>query len=437
MNRANRVLSVAARSRARRAGLSLVEVLMSLLIMGIGVSSLITLFPISAKRVIEATNMTNATVLRYNAEAIIDAQPGYIYAPDFPAPATIGKHYLVDPLGYSALKASGVSVAQVGTFGFVPPASVTIPLPRRYPGAPGMTEDLARALVASADTFSDQGEGLAVAGSALPVGGPFTSVTLDPNVDLSALNGLNLTQIEIRASLFDSIGDRSEVRRLASISQPAPHTLTWAQALPSNFTNIGRVVVASNEEYYTWMLSVHRHSSGQTAKVEVVVFVKRPIGAKDANSDGVLDGNEAEQVYSAKLVRLVPGTSVENNRVTIDFTGPDKPVVKRGGYLFDTKNCLWYRVSSIVTEAATSTSLTVSLEESIRKDNTEDRNKNSALDPKEDANNNGVLDGGEDVNGNGLLDGAEDVNGNNTIDEGGVIVMRGVVGVFPLALKHQ
>ena len=65
-----------------RAGVTLVEVLMSLLIMGIGVSSLITLFPISAKRVIEATNMTNATVLRFTAEAVIDSQPNLVFDPD-------------------------------------------------------------------------------------------------------------------------------------------------------------------------------------------------------------------------------------------------------------------------------------------------------------------------------------------------------------------
>ena len=168
------------------------------------------------------------------------------------------------------------------------------------------------------------------------------------------------------------------------------------------------------------MLSVHRRASGP-AKVDVVVFVKR------------LLTQAAEQVYSAKLVRFVPGTSNENGQVTIDFTGLEKPTVKRGGYLFDTKNCHWYRVTAIVSE--TTTTVSVVLEESIRKDNTEDLNKNGVLDPKEDSNNNGLMDSGEDTNGNGRLDLAEDANGNGTIDEGGVIVVKGVVGVFPLELK--
>lgn len=372
-----------------KAGVTLTEVLMSLLIMSIGVVSLVTLFPISTLRVIEATNMTNSTVLRYNAESIIDAQPNFIFDPDSnPATKHLGQSYLVDPLGYTVFQTIG---ATPGVFGSNPPASVTLPLPVRYLGNSGITtENLARTLVASTDTYTEQGDGRAVAGTATA-----TSVTLDPNVDLSALAGLNLTNTEIRAFLFDPLGDRSEVRTLTNISQPAPHTLTWTTPLPSTFTDIGRVMVASGEEYYTWMLSVHRSASGP-AKVDVVVFVKR------------LLTQAAEQVYSAKLVPFIPGTTNENNSVTVNFTG-DKPPIRRGGYLFDTKNCRWYRVSSIAN--TTTTSMSVILEESIRRANTED------LD----------LSGG--------LNGNEDVNNNTTLDEGGVIAFPNVVGVFPLELK--
>ncbi len=71
-----------------RAGLTLTEVLMSLLVTGIGVMSVIVLLPLSFVRAVQATNLTNSTILRYNAESQIDTnlrfllrwQPSWNYA---------------------------------------------------------------------------------------------------------------------------------------------------------------------------------------------------------------------------------------------------------------------------------------------------------------------------------------------------------------------
>ncbi|MGC1273111.1 MAG: hypothetical protein WBC44_05350, partial [Planctomycetaceae bacterium] len=60
------------RTSRRRGGTTLTEVLMSLMIMGIGLVSVATLFPLSVLRSIEATQQTTATALRYGAEALID-----------------------------------------------------------------------------------------------------------------------------------------------------------------------------------------------------------------------------------------------------------------------------------------------------------------------------------------------------------------------------
>lgn len=49
-------------------GVSLSEVLISTLVMSIGVVALATLFPVSVLRSIQATQLTHATILRYNAE---------------------------------------------------------------------------------------------------------------------------------------------------------------------------------------------------------------------------------------------------------------------------------------------------------------------------------------------------------------------------------
>ena len=93
----------------RRHGVTLTEVLMSLMIMGIGVVSLATLFPISTLRVLEATNLTNSTVARFNAEGIIDSFPQMIHNPDgVSTTREAGKNYIVDPLGWHELLAQGV-----------------------------------------------------------------------------------------------------------------------------------------------------------------------------------------------------------------------------------------------------------------------------------------------------------------------------------------
>ncbi|MEK6261744.1 MAG: hypothetical protein AABP62_24360 [Planctomycetota bacterium] len=60
---------------ALRAGSTLSEVLISLLVMSIGVVSLATLFPVSVLRSIQATQLTNAANLRYNVEALTTVRP--------------------------------------------------------------------------------------------------------------------------------------------------------------------------------------------------------------------------------------------------------------------------------------------------------------------------------------------------------------------------
>ena len=53
-------------------GLTLVEVLMSMMVTGIGILSVIVLFPLSFIRAVQANNLTNGTILRFNAECLSD-----------------------------------------------------------------------------------------------------------------------------------------------------------------------------------------------------------------------------------------------------------------------------------------------------------------------------------------------------------------------------
>ena len=65
----------APRSGPPAAGMTLVEVLMSMLVMGIGVLGVVSLLPLAFVRAVQATNLTNGTILRYNTESMIDVNP--------------------------------------------------------------------------------------------------------------------------------------------------------------------------------------------------------------------------------------------------------------------------------------------------------------------------------------------------------------------------
>ena len=102
-------------------GVTLVEVLMSLMIMSIGMASVAVLFPISVLRSVQATQMTNAAILKYNVEAFVQMNPQLIFDPD--GDGNLDEHirnqtesrYIIDPTGYFELAASGNSHATYAT----------------------------------------------------------------------------------------------------------------------------------------------------------------------------------------------------------------------------------------------------------------------------------------------------------------------------------
>jgi prepilin-type N-terminal cleavage/methylation domain-containing protein len=105
-----------------RSGVTLTEVLMSMMIMSIGVTSVAVLFPISVLRSVQATQMTNAAILKYNTETMVRMRPELVFDPDgdrFVNPNGLTEHvanqlerrYIVDPGGYFAMTDAGASFA--------------------------------------------------------------------------------------------------------------------------------------------------------------------------------------------------------------------------------------------------------------------------------------------------------------------------------------
>ena len=497
-----------------RAGTSLTEVLMSLMIMSIGVVSVATLFPISAMRTLEANKQTNSKIASFTAEALMAVDPQIIHNPDGfypwpPYPAGAGatdqtpsdsnaflrKSYLVDPIGWQGFNEDPATpgspllpfpiIAPPPTgasprdwFGnnvfTLPAGSAFSPLSRRYTGAslfptPYPTtaaqwisaKATAAGLVAQPDNWKSAGEGQFV--TSLPLGATtgITGVTLDGDADLSSVNPA--TGVIYRAVIYDVDGNHSEVRYGITTNNPAnAWEVTWLSPLPARFNspggvglpNIGKVRIEVADQIYTWMLSVRMRSSG--VSVDAVVFFKRNF---DPNNERVFDAefrkyklwqnakNDYDDIPPGSLTLRAPGVAgvdengngtnddvaeigypgiysieqdVPNGTVTIKVpsvaTDDERPKLRRGGYLYDTKNGLWYRIRAIQNEqfgVAGSSGpedwVDVVLDESIRQNSTED------------------LDGSGSLNLPG-----EDTNGNGVIDRGGVIVHPNVAKVLPL-----
>ncbi len=101
--------------RSSRRGVTLTEVLMSLMIMSIGVSAVAVLFPISVLRSVQATQLTNSAILKYNAEALLRMRSSMVFDPD--GDGNLREHvgravesrYIIDPVGYYAMTEAGGS----------------------------------------------------------------------------------------------------------------------------------------------------------------------------------------------------------------------------------------------------------------------------------------------------------------------------------------
>ena len=94
MNRTRQQI-VAGNRIVTRSGVTLSEVLVSMVIMSIGVVLLSTLLPISILRTAQATQLTHAVFLRNNAEAAIESNPLVLSNMQI-APGSFG---VIDPLG--------------------------------------------------------------------------------------------------------------------------------------------------------------------------------------------------------------------------------------------------------------------------------------------------------------------------------------------------
>lgn len=359
-----------------RPGTSLIEVLMSLLVMGVGVVAVATLFPASVLRSVQATQLTNATILRYNAEAAIDLNPNLIYDPDanYPTvptgiydeidpanPALRARYFMIDPWGRAVNNTS-----TVGT-------GAAVPLPR-YDGGRGTgtnAEYRARTYVSQPDSWVSESETIDFIPEQTNLsGGRATSVTLrqsdvnERKIDLNTVHDQLRDGIaDYRVVLFDADGRLSEVRNYTKSDyvngtdpidpNPANPQIKWTgRPLPNDvrYSSISRVRIEKFEPRYSWVMTVRRQAlfppvaSGTevNAEVSVAVLFRRSVSEQD------------EIAYRANTDSdpsvLTPDTPI-NTRPEFFIrkfnNDHPNPFIKKGGYLLDLDRAQWYRIASV------------------------------------------------------------------------------------------
>ena len=325
-----------------RRGSTLTEVLIALLIMSIGLVSLAVLFPMSVLRSIKASQLTNATDARYNAESALDQFPMIVRDPDGTT-ITSGTnfdgtqytipdihhwdgpnvYYVFDPLGYAILSNENAPLAN--NFGNV--GGMASPLLPRCHGT-WSTQQAADGLVTLPDSWVLQYEGIGTSLNATQVtltGLGATGFTI-PTLPGGAPAGS--TPPTTRAVLFSGDGAASQSRILTHLNTD---TISWNDSLPASFlanvSGIGKVRIEFQERRYSWLLTVRKDGAGG-ADVSVVVFFQRRF-------DPAID----EALYGATFT--VGSTSV------INVTFPPNSNLKTGSYIFDVNNCFWYRISNV------------------------------------------------------------------------------------------
>lgn len=366
---------------ADRSGATLMEVLMSVMIMGLGIIPLATLFPISVTRSAQATKLTNATILRYNAEALLDAFPDrLLHDPDNDGNRNEHRYqvrkYVVDPLGFFLADNSTYANAfgndgQGAAFGL-----------NRYNS--GFTA------INSGPNFFSQQDSWKIQFEGIPVSNTLSSLTFDP-ADLTADLQTDINQnaaagltygLQTRLVIFDSEGKGAQVRPLTgAISGP---TISGLTPLPANSRYVdsgggivSKVRIEIQEQRYSFLFSV-RHQPTRVAAVDVVVFFKRdfsPIrevvhsvsnfvtystGADGAAGVASVDDNQDGNVDDPAELGWKGSDDEPNYKFTLHFNDRIKsaplnlaeddvrPDLKKGGYIFDVKNARWYRIQNVV-----------------------------------------------------------------------------------------
>ncbi|MBX3436625.1 MAG: hypothetical protein KF861_03975 [Planctomycetaceae bacterium] len=358
---------------------------MSILVMSMGLLSVMSLFPIAFLRSAQGTQLTNAAVLKAQAEILVDLLN--LTSDDFiPQPVNgATTRCVIDPLGFQDRNTVVYGVQGAGPpftpylgidFGaqtpFLilpdgtvesdgPPNFPTTPLRRLglgalaplasnnprapYPASPNIFANRAQAL--SFVALPDQYDTLF---SAIPAGlnAARTQVTFSPQTIASdALTSLATITAPLRVVLIHADGKRSQVRTPTAIGAAS---IEWAAPLPVSFALLSEVRIETQDLRYTWMLTVRKRgtSGGSVSEIDCAVFLNRTAANP---ADELVYDNPTNNLIAS----LPANVAAEDVGFTFEFSFTEAlaPPLRKGSWVFDPTFARWYRVQDIPSKTST------------------------------------------------------------------------------------
>ena len=309
----------------------------------------------------------------------ITGQPVFPINGASPNPVVSARAYVVDPLGWS------IAAADVAAGG--PPPFPINEFGNRTDATGlgnsvwGGSDDLANAALlringgfrgtffaSAATTLPDSWEQVIEAAPALtinadPTGPTSGEVVFPPTIDLSGIGG------QRRIVLTSSDGTITAVREILPGTgtsgvegiDPATRTVRWSSHAPlpvrmldtAGNPDVGYARIENFDRRYSWFMTVKKSALGR-ADIKLVVVFKRSLSAADehvydanfGNPDVDIDGNGTMDGPEHVL-----GTFPNHRSDWVKISwgaGEPTPLIKPGNFLFDARDCEWYRIREVL-----------------------------------------------------------------------------------------
>lgn len=375
--------------RPLRSGVTLSEVLISLLVMGIGIVGLASLFPVSVLKSVAATNMTNSAILSYNVRALRSSlsqvatgsrlwQPGLVATgggarPTYTLPSrvatrnafprhvfqctnggtlgmqeptwntagaitavdgtvwqpiSIANGYVVDPIGSYRMQEAFSSNVAANYFGNNGTAPLNI-VPRFAGSATNLLQ--ATQLSTLPDSWLLQLESTAATYPVVANGDGTFTITFPDLTDIDQI--INPALTTSRMVFFDANLREVHVRQIAATPAPTSNTLSYIGPIRSGFIPT-KIRIETQELRYSWLVTTRVKADG-ARNSDVAVFFRRQFGPND------------ERVHGSFVSAYVDASGASASVIIVKYDVADPPKWKKGGYIFDAARMRWYRIAEI------------------------------------------------------------------------------------------
>ena len=346
--------SALATNQSSRRGAALLEVLMALGVMAIGVLSIMTLFPLSVRKALEASQKTNASILKWQFEQLLATYPQILPINDrtvhvpgnnsenlFPLGTPVGttRIRVVDPRGVFA-SATATNYDYNAITDVAPAAAFPAPLAApKFRTHAGLYRNEVENFTTLRDSWTSDVEFVPTAGGANSVTVPATAIDA-----ISAIPTAAPLDPRFRLLISDANGKqfqtRNFIRRTGSNLEFFTDRLATNPAgnLPAAFQNPLVCRLQQFESRYSWIVTTKTTLKGLGP--DNVSGTVDDVVETDAMLVVFFRRNLSELAESLFTSTLAPS----NNTMTVTPPAGVPIKVDAGSYVFDGENGEWYLV---------------------------------------------------------------------------------------------